>query len=307
MSGHREAVLRPTRRSLLAVLPAAAAGAAAITLPAAAHAAPENRPVSICYVEVNDHELASVGRYTLSGSSTPVYDVAIIFAANIDRGEDGHAVLHLNEKVRATLHDAAHQIRPLQEQGITVLLSVLGNHQGAGFANFPDQATAADFARQLAEVVEEHGLDGIDFDDEYAEYGADGTGQPNDSSFVHLVTALRAELGTERLITLYNIGESAARTVDGDVRLGDTFDYAWNPYYATWAVPQIPGMGKGQLSPAAVKIADTPASTAADYARRTVSEGYGVYLTYDLDDEDRSEYLSAFTQELYGAAAVRDA
>lgn len=188
-----------------------------------------------------------------------------------------------------------------------MLLSILGNHQGAGFANFPDQETAADFAHQLAQVVQEHGLDGIDFDDEYAEYGAHGTGQPNDHSFVHLVTALRQELGDDKLITLYTIGEASERTVDGDVRLGDTFDYAWNPYYATWAVPQIPGMDTKQLSPGAVKIADTSASTAADYARRTVAEGYGVYLTYDLDDEDRSEYLSAFTQELYGAPAVRDA
>ncbi|MFE2973087.1 chitinase, partial [Streptomyces sp. NPDC059340] len=44
-------------------------------------------------------------------------------------------------------------------------------------------------------------------------------------------------------------------------------------------------------------------STAANLARRTVSEGYGVYLTYNLDGADRSADISAFTRELYGSDA----
>ena len=52
-----------------------------------------------------------------------------------------------------------------------VLLSILGNHQGAGFANFTDYASADAFAADLEQVVKTYGLDGIDFDDEYAEYG----------------------------------------------------------------------------------------------------------------------------------------
>ena len=47
-----------------------------------------------------------------------------------------------------------------------VLLSVLGNHQGAGFANFTSFAQADAFAAQLADAVTTYGLDGIDFDDE---------------------------------------------------------------------------------------------------------------------------------------------
>jgi GH18 family chitinase len=48
--------------------------------------------------------------------------------------------------------------------------------------------------QQLANTVNTYGLDGIDFDDEYSEYGNNGTGQPNDSSFVMLVQELRALL-----------------------------------------------------------------------------------------------------------------
>jgi len=89
----------------------------------------------------------------------------------------------------------------LQQKGIKVLLSILDNHQGAGFANFPSQAAAEAFAQELADAVNQYGLDGIDFDDEYAEYGNNGTGQPNNSSFVYLVSALRQKL-PNKLITL---------------------------------------------------------------------------------------------------------
>ncbi len=147
-----------------------------------------------------------------------------------------------------------------------------------------------------------YGLDGIDFDDEYAKYGANGTGQPNSSSFVHLVTALRANI-PDKIISLYNIGPSASRLSYGGVDVSSKFDYAWNPYYGTWQVPRI-ALPKSKLSPAAVEIGRTSQSTAAGLARRTVREGYGVYLTYNLDGADRSADVSAFTRELYGSDAV---
>jgi hypothetical protein len=293
----------PSRRSLLAAGPALAVGAGALAAAPSASAA--ERTVSVAYVEVNDNDLAVVGDYSLSGTDTPVFDLAIIFAANINH--DGtRAVLHLNDQVQATLDDAASQIRPLQERGIKVLLSILPNHQGAGFANFPDASAARDFAQQLADVVEEYGLDGIDFDDEYAEYGKNGTGQPNAHSFVDLVLSLRELLGQDKLITFYNIGPSAQRTDDGDRHAGDHVDYAWNPYYGTWAPPSITGMSKAQLSPAAVSIYQTSASQSAEFAQRTLDEGYGVFLTYNLGDQDATDRISPFTRVLYGASATRD-
>ncbi|MFF8227089.1 endo-beta-N-acetylglucosaminidase H, partial [Streptomyces rimosus] len=181
-------------------------------------------------------------------------------------------------------------------------LSVLGNHQGAGFANFPSQQAASAFAKQLSDAVAKYGLDGIDFDDEYAKYGTNGTGQPNSSSFVHLVTALRANM-PDKIISLYNIGPSASRLSYGGVDISSKFDYAWNPYYGTWRVPGI-ALPKTKLSPAAVQIGRTSQRTAASLARRTVRDGYGVYLTYNLDGTDRSADVSAFTRELYGSDAV---
>ncbi|WP_199831043.1 endo-beta-N-acetylglucosaminidase H [Streptomyces sp. NBRC 110028] len=294
--------LRTAAVALSAVV-ALAFGGTAATGASAAPAAVKQGPTSVAYVEVNNNSVRNVGKYTLANGGGNVFDVAVVFAANInyDTGTKA-AYLHFNENVQRVLDNAATQIRPLQQKGIKVVLSVLGNHQGAGFANFPSQQQASAFARQLSDAVARYGLDGIDFDDEYADYGNNGTGQPNDSSFVHLVTALRANL-PGKIISLYNIGPAASRLSYGGVDVSSMFDYAWNPYYGTWQVPRV-ALPKAKLSPAAVEIGRTSRSTAADLARRTVGEGYGVYLTYNLDGADRSADVSAFTRELYGSDAV---
>src|SRR3954469_19173979 len=272
---------RRTLLSALAAGTAAAATGAALPAEAAEKRRPRAKtgPVTVAYIEVNDHSMLSAGKYTLASNGAQVIDVAVIFAANINY-DGSNAYLFCNPQVQNVLDNVATQVRSLQAKGIKVLLSILGNHQGAGFANFPDQASADAFAQQLADAVNQYGLDGIDFDDEYAEYGNNGTGQPNDFSFVYLVQALRANM-PDKIISLYNIGPSASRLSYGGVDVSSKFDYAWNPYYGTWQVPGI-ALPKSKLSPAAVEIGGTSQSTAAGLARRTVDEGYGVYLTYNL-------------------------
>ncbi|MBZ6092419.1 endo-beta-N-acetylglucosaminidase H [Streptomyces olivaceus] len=302
----RTGALALTAVAALALGTAATAGASGATdaeaAPAPAAAVAKDGPTSVAYVEVNNHSMRNVGKYTLADGDN-VFDVAVIFAANINYDTNSKsAYLHFNENVQRVLDNADTEIRPLQEQGIKVVLSVLGNHEGAGFANFPSQEAASAFAKEMSDTVAEYGLDGIDFDDEYADYGNNGTGQPNDSSFVHLVTALRANL-PDKIISLYNIGPAASRLSYGGVDVSGKFDYAWNPYYGTWQVPGI-GLPKSQLSPAAVEIGRTSQSTVGSLAGRTVSEGYGVFLTYNLDGNDRSADVSAFTRELYGSDAV---
>ncbi|MFG2679753.1 endo-beta-N-acetylglucosaminidase H [Streptomyces sp. NPDC048392] len=293
----RTAVLALSAVAALSTATTATTGAAAAPAPA------KRGPTSVAYIEVNNNSMRNVGKYTLANGGGNVFGVAVIFAANINYNTSTRAAyLHFNENVQRVLDNAATEIRPLQQKGIKVVLSVLGNHQGAGFANFTSQRTASSFAKQLSDTVAKYGLDGIDFDDEYAEYGNNGTSPPNDSSFVHLVTALRANM-PDKIISLYNIGPAASRLSYGGVDVSSKLDYAWNPYYGTWQVPRI-ALPKPKLSPAAVEIGRTSRSTAADLARRTVSEGYGVYLTYNLDGTDRSSDLSAFTRELYGSEAV---
>ncbi|HJP72869.1 MAG TPA: endo-beta-N-acetylglucosaminidase H [Pseudonocardiaceae bacterium] len=289
------------RLTVLALMAAAAIGTTAITPAAAAQA--KTGPISVAYIEVNSNSMVNVGKYTLANGGGNVFDIGVIFAANINYNTSTNAAyLYFNPQVQSVLNNVSTQIRPLQAKGIKVELSILGNHEGAGFANFPSQSAASAFARQLSDAVTKYGLDGIDFDDEYADYGTNGTGQPNASSFVYLVSALRQDMPS-KLITLYDIGPAASSLSYGGTDVTHDFNYAWNPWYGSWMVPSI-SLPKSDLSPAAIEIGATSTSTAASLAQQTVSNGYGVYLTYNLDGSDEHTYLSSFTQKLYGSAAV---
>ena len=290
-----------TRRSLLRNAGLAAGGVAALGtgLWTPASAAGKSGPLMTCYVEVNSNSIANVGKYVLSTTGATVFDIGIIFAANINY--DGtKAVLYNNPQVQATLDNAATLIRPLQAQGIKVLLSVLGNHQGAGICNFPDYAAADAFAAQVADTVYAYGLDGVDFDDEYADYGANGTGQPNAWSFVYLCQALRARM-PDKIVSLYWYGPVESYVQYGGDSAGNYLDYSWNGLYGQYIVPAIPGMTKAQLAPAAVSINSTSTLTAKNLASRTLRDGYGVYNTYNLTATNAASYLSSITKTLYGS------
>jgi len=304
----KSATPKRRRAALAGGLAATAAALAALLAPGAAAAAPTARPapvkhgpLSVAYVEVNDNELANVGHYTLKNGA-PVFDIALIFAANINY--DGtKAQLYLNDQVQQTLDDAATQIRPLQKKHIRVELSILGNHQGAGFANFPTKTAAADFARQVTAVVNRYHLDGVDLDDEYADYGANGTPQPNQQSIGWLISALRHDLPT-KIVSFYDIGPSSTALNASSPAIGAQLSYAWNPYYGAYNPPLTPGLPRARLGAAAVDLQSTPADTASALARQTVADKYGVFVSYDLRAGDESSYISSFTVPLYGQAAV---
>jgi len=256
-------------------------------------------PKSVCYVEVNGADIRNVGKYKLS-TGQQLFDIAIIFAANINYDiPTQKAVLGFNTNVANILNNKTTYIKPLQDKGIKVLLSILGNHQGAGFCNFTSQASATAFAQQLANAVNTYGLDGIDFDDEYAEYGNNGTGQPNASSFVYLVTALR-QLLPNKIISFYYWGPAASRLSYNGVTVGSKINYSWNASYGSFSVPNVPGLAKANLAPAAVDIQSTSGSTAASLATQTINGGYGVYLYYNLPNSDVHTYLSGISSNLYG-------
>lgn len=297
-----------SRRSLLRGAAAVAVGATGLATgvgTSTAHAATKSGPRTTCYVEVNNHSIANVGKYVLESNGDPVFDIGLIFAANINY--DGkNAYLYNNPQVQATLDNVDTLVRPLQAKGIKVSLSILGNHQGAGFANFADRGAASAFAAQLASTVYKYGLDGIDFDDEWADYGTNGTPQPNDWSFVYLCQQLRRMM-PDKLISMYYIGPSSERVQYDGVSVGSFIDYAVHPYYGGYAPPgyiDVPGLTKEQIGAAAIWLEQTDPARANLLAQWTIRDGYGLYNTYDLQEGDHSEYISSFTTALYGSRAL---
>ncbi|UZT96572.1 glycosyl hydrolase family 18 protein [Chryseobacterium fluminis] len=261
-------------------------------------------PTGICYVEVNNNNLLNAGSYKLQTSGKYLFNVVNIFAANINYDSSrSRPYLYCNNNVTKVLTNADTYIKPLQAKGMKVVLTILGNHQGAGLCNFPTREAARDFAQQLAHTVNTYGLDGIDFDDEYSDYGQNGTGQPNASSFVMLVQELKALL-PDKLITFYYFGPAASRLSWNGLRVGDYINYSWNAMYGTFSAPNVPPLTNAQISPAAVWMGNTSSSTTTSLATQTKNGGYGVFMWYDLHGTNETSQLSAGTQTLYGEQTV---
>jgi hypothetical protein len=261
-------------------------------------------PVGVCYVEVNNNNILNAGSYTLQNTNRQLFDVAIIFAANINYDvSKSRAYISNNNNVTKVLNDVNTYVRPLQQKGIKVLLDILGNHQGAGISNFPNREAARDFAQQLAHTVYTYGLDGVDLDDEYAGYGNNGTGQPNSSSFVMLLQELKLAM-PDKLITFYYLGPATSRqSYNGDAA-GNYINYSWNPYYGTYSAPSVPPLTKSKLSAAATWIQNsnpqsTSAATLSTLATNTINDGYGVFMWYDLNGVNNASYLSTGSNILY--------
>ena len=130
----------------------------------------DKTPKLTTYIETNDINPLNMGEYYFCGTNPKDYvvDHVILFASNI-RGTASTVELYHNPNQSHILANVNTLVRPLQDKGIKVLLGLLGDHTGVGFANL-NNAQIESFAQQVADCVNNYGLDGVDFDDEYAEY-----------------------------------------------------------------------------------------------------------------------------------------
>lgn len=168
-------------------------------------------------------------------------------------------------------------MRPLREVGIKVLLTVLGDWQGVGVANMTD-TQAEQFAEILAYAVEKYGLDGIGFDDEYANY----SGSLVSGSFGNIITKLHAKLPADKLITVFAYGY----TNQINSAAGALIDYAYTNFTYWNGTPGISGVTKGRWAPIALNLGNTYRSstlnTIRSNSKKAKDEGYGAIMTFNL-------------------------
>lgn len=156
--------------------------------------------------------------------------------------ETGRALLNLGNDMRYVLDHAVKYIRPLQEHGSKVCISIEGSGKGLGFCNLTDEQIV-DFVAQVKTVVEEFGVDGINLWDRSAGYGKEGMPAMNTASYPKLIKALREALGGEKLLTVTVYEEPTSTFWDtqatGGIAVGDYIDYAWSGYNSESEVPQL--------------------------------------------------------------------
>lgn len=189
-------------------------------------------PRMVAIVEAAENDLRNIGNYILypygesqPGKKRPLFDMAVIFSANMNFDEFAcKPVLFYNDDVKRILNNIDVFVRPLQEKGIKVLLSIMPNHQAIGFANLDisnDRMMIKEFAKDIYNDIKKYGLDGVMFDDEYADYPESiesvQPGRPmiQMGSFHFLIKELRNLMpfvegqswkDRTNIITMYNIG-----------------------------------------------------------------------------------------------------
>ncbi|RYD92454.1 MAG: chitinase [Sphingobacteriales bacterium] len=256
-------------------------------------------PKNVVYIEVNHHNLKNAGGYTFAGTGKPFFDIAIIFAANINYSIAKHkAVLYCNPNVRAVLNRKKDHVTSLQKKGIKVLLAILGNHHGVGVTNFKTREAAADFAQQVADTIKNNNLDGVDIDDEWVDYKPDLP--RNSNSLIWLLSELR-KLMPGKIISLYDMDIMPEMKASKESKVSDYINYSWQPYYGKFNPPVYPGLGKDKISPGAIDVTQAKVDIYIDFARKTKAGGYGWMMYYNLTPKDISAELSAAANLLYGA------
>lgn len=244
---------------------------------------------TICYVEVNGFNPLNALTWKLATSGTQLIDIVNIFSANIKfNSETGRAYLSLNPNVKHILDNRDKYIKPLQDAGMKVCLTILPDHDGVGVSNLTDEDIRL-FVAELKAVVEAYGLDGIDYDDEYAEYTTHSIpGFPEASSERYSKLCYETKMAMpDKLCTVYFIGSITAGGFMSDIdglEPGDYVDYSYYAQYGSWssAYTFIKGMEKKQWGPYSVDM-----NNASLYMFDNVrNEGYGIQVIYDLRAEN---------------------
>lgn len=275
------------------------------TLPVTTKSFGEKTPIVAVYVETNDVNPLNAGDYMMYSRS--FIDIVELFAANIHKETVGGQIrptLYLNDKLTNVLENggAATYVQPLQAMGIKVLLTVLGDWQHIGVANMNDEQSTQ-FAKILAYTVNRYGLDGIGFDDEYADYN--GSIPMVSDSYSKIITKLRALLPTDKIITVFDWGH----TQQISTTASSCIDYAYHGYFGSYVTnSNITGMTRAKWSPVSFNLGNNnSSSTAQDYASRALSGNYRALMCFNLRtryDNDPLTVFQGLSNGAYGGAAV---
>lgn len=185
---------------------------------------PDNKnPKVIAYVDVEQTNPLNMGSYSLSigQDEVPLVDFCMLHAAEIRKDASENPALYLNPDLSTILSNADAYIRPLQNAGIGVFLKILGGNQNIGVANMTE-TQAEIFTNILVHVIGKYGLNGVSFDDQYADYSFTLS-----DSYSTIIKKLHAKLDTclsenPRLIAVYQWGNYSQI----DAEAGAMIDFA---------------------------------------------------------------------------------
>ena len=145
---------------------------------------------NLAILEVNDVNPLSVLEVKFTDGSL-FFDGVVLFSSNIQYNQElGVVELYHNPNLQTLLEHRDTYIKPLQDAGIEVYLSILGNHTPARVSNLLP-ATAKLFAAEVADAINTYHLDGVFLDDEYGSLY--GTGEYTELFYPYTNTIITRE------------------------------------------------------------------------------------------------------------------
>lgn len=264
----------------------------------------DKTPKVMVYVEINDNDPRIATSYHLgTAADGPVFiDILQLFASNIHKDAAGYPTLYFNDKMAPMFEAVNTYVKPLQDAGMKVCLTVLGDWQKIGVANLnADQADR--FADILTYVVEEYNLDGIGFDDEYSDYDSYVAG-----SYSRVIKALRAKLDNKfgtgaKLITVFNWGA----TSQIDAAAGAMIDFVDQGTFGAnaWYPASIPGVPTSKKMPQAIQLGNSYLTSQLTQIKNRSSQaatgGYGGIMMFNMRRASDRNPLPVFKKIAEGA------
>lgn len=212
-----------------------------------------------------------------------LFDVVCLFAANINyNAEEGHLYINRNENVQYWLDHADTYIRPLQKHGVKVILGLLCNWDWSCLASLSEYGAQV-FAKQLKDICDTYGLDGVNFDDEYEQGTPEDPDNPlygghSEENGARLCYETKKAM-PDKLVTVYDLqamyGVSEVEGVDAsewiDIVVAD---------YGRKAYP-VGNMTLKDCSGISIEMARSPHADERSL-NEMMMEGYGWVMMFDL-------------------------
>jgi GH18 family chitinase len=254
-----------------------------------------NALLKMSYVEVNSNNLSNVGCYVLSDNAKPFIQMTSIFAANINGSDANKPEIYFNPQVTNLLSDNYHQISDLQKKGIKVLITLLGNHQNAGWACMTNDNDKMNFAKDIVNMVNKYKLDGVDIDDEYSNCTTNDSSIADIAQYIKEDAAFKGKLLTKALFSDY--------PHFSNLKLAKYLDYGWEMSYFSGNLGQrlIPylnyGMKKNNLFLGGDSQQYYPSS--ANITKYVFNNHFGGIMIYNITTNSQS-YLTEIARAEYG-------
>ena len=239
----------------------------------------------ISCMEINDTNPLNNLCFTLKESGKPLIDMVILFSSNINyNNETGKVYVYHNPNVQHLLDNREKYLKPLQDRGIKVVLSILGNHDRSGVANLADE-TARRFAQELKTVCDAYQLDGVFFDDEYSSYQSPpppGFVAPSNGAAARLLYETKQVMPDKDVCAYVYSRTSSLPAVDGHDS-GTFVDYGIHDYGGSYDLSSnYPGMSRTGMALYSQEFAQGR-TTSETNLRRLRDGGYGAHMIFAMD------------------------